>query len=117
MIGSAPVITIEFRCPPLALRGAGSREVTIPEIGRLAHPHAIRAAAAAAEQIGYSSLWVLDRLLSPIEPRSAYPANARGRLPEETTLDFISRLNTRVAPLPTGISWPAVFLRGVIWQH
>lgn len=57
--------------------------VSIPQIGRLADPSAIRAAACAAEQVGYASVWVCDRLLAPFAPRSAYPADARGRLPEE----------------------------------
>ena len=34
------------------------------QLGRLADPAAVRAAAAAAEQVGYSSLWVLDHLPS-----------------------------------------------------
>jgi probable F420-dependent oxidoreductase len=42
------------------------------QLGRLADPAAIRATAQAAEQVGYSTLWVLDRLPVAIEPRSGY---------------------------------------------
>jgi alkanesulfonate monooxygenase SsuD/methylene tetrahydromethanopterin reductase-like flavin-dependent oxidoreductase (luciferase family) len=43
--------------------------ISIPQAGRLADPAAIRAAAVAAEQVGYASLWVVDdpaRALDPI---------------------------------------------------
>ena len=36
--------------------------VSLAQTGRLADPAAIRSAATAAEQVGYSSVWVLDRL-------------------------------------------------------
>jgi probable F420-dependent oxidoreductase len=45
--------------------------------------------AADAEAAGYSSLWVLDRVLAPVRPRTPYPASADGALPLEqfTALD------------------------------
>ena len=36
--------------------------VSLAQSGRLADPAAIRSAAMGAEQVGYSSLWVVDRL-------------------------------------------------------
>jgi probable F420-dependent oxidoreductase len=56
--------------------------VSLPQIGRLADPPAVRQVAAAAEAAGYSSLWVLDRLLAPYEPRSPYPGTADGVMPD-----------------------------------
>ena len=43
------------------------------QIGRLASGAAVRNAARAAEELGYASIWVIDRLPVPVEPRSAYP--------------------------------------------
>jgi alkanesulfonate monooxygenase SsuD/methylene tetrahydromethanopterin reductase-like flavin-dependent oxidoreductase (luciferase family) len=43
--------------------------VSLAQIGRQADPATIRSAAVAAEQVGYSSIWVLDRLLAPVSPR------------------------------------------------
>lgn len=42
--------------------------ISTAQSGQLARPAAVRAVAAAAEQVGYSSVWVLDR---PVEPRQA----------------------------------------------
>jgi probable F420-dependent oxidoreductase len=55
----------------------------------LADASAVRRAAVAAEQVGFRSVWVLDRLLGPVEPRSPYPGTADGALPDgmATVLD------------------------------
>jgi alkanesulfonate monooxygenase SsuD/methylene tetrahydromethanopterin reductase-like flavin-dependent oxidoreductase (luciferase family) len=42
--------------------------VSLAQTGRLADPAAIRSAATAAEQVGYSSVWVLDRLGAGARP-------------------------------------------------
>jgi len=76
----------------------------LPQVGPFADPHLIRAGAARAEAAGYSSLWVLDRLLAPEHPRSPYPASADGRLPPEqyvvldplVALTFAAATTTRV---------------------
>jgi probable F420-dependent oxidoreductase len=47
--------------------------VSIAQVGRLADPCVIRSAATAAEGVGYSSIWVLDRLLTPLAPRDSAP--------------------------------------------
>jgi probable F420-dependent oxidoreductase len=42
--------------------------VSLAQDGRLAEPACVRSAAVAAEQVGYSSIWVHDRLLGRDEP-------------------------------------------------
>jgi probable F420-dependent oxidoreductase len=63
--------------------------ISAPQTGRLADPAAIRATAAAAEQVGYASLWVLDRLLVALEPRDGYGGQDGVPIPSEQsrTLD------------------------------
>ena len=86
----------------------------LPQSGPLAGPDALVAVAERAEQIGFDSLWVSERLLWPLEPRTPYPASADGRLPEGAkiqidpleTLAFVAartqrvRLGTSVVNLP-----------------
>lgn len=66
----------------------------LPQTGHFADPAALRAVAVAAEEAGYASLWAFDRLLSPLTPRSAYPASDDGSLPPEqqTMMDPIVAL-------------------------
>jgi probable F420-dependent oxidoreductase len=54
----------------------------LPHIGPLAGPEAIVSVAQRAEALGYDSLWVSDRLLFPLQPRSLCTATADGSLPE-----------------------------------
>jgi probable F420-dependent oxidoreductase len=63
--------------------------VQLAQIGKLADASAVRRAATAAEQVGFSSVWVLDRLLAPDRPRSPYPGTEDGALPDgmATSLD------------------------------
>src|SRR5688572_30117739 len=42
--------------------------VALPHFGRHASPEAIERVAVEAEQMGYATLWVLERLLRPINP-------------------------------------------------
>jgi alkanesulfonate monooxygenase SsuD/methylene tetrahydromethanopterin reductase-like flavin-dependent oxidoreductase (luciferase family) len=42
----------------------------LPHIGPLAGPDTIIGVARRAEMLGYDSLWVTDRLLFPLEPRT-----------------------------------------------
>jgi len=66
----------------------------LPQIGPTAGPNGLTAVARQAEAIGYDSLWVLERLMSPVAPRSPYPATADGSLPEayKSVLDPIGTL-------------------------
>jgi probable F420-dependent oxidoreductase len=57
--------------------------IGLPQLGRFADIDTMRRVAIAAEASGLSSLWVIDRLLVPVDPRSAYPASADGTLPPE----------------------------------
>jgi probable F420-dependent oxidoreductase len=62
----------------------------LPHLGHLADPHAIRTVAATAEAAGLHSLWAMDRLLSPVAPRTlGYPGRSDGALPtaQQTVLD------------------------------
>ena len=45
----------------------------LPQIGSVAGPDALVTVAKRAEDLGYDSLWILDRILWPIEPRAPYP--------------------------------------------
>ncbi len=68
-------------------------------------PEAITLAAKRAEELGYESLWVIDRFLYPQQPQSAYPASPDGSLPENYktildplhTLTFVAAHTSRIA--------------------
>jgi probable F420-dependent oxidoreductase len=67
----------------------------LPHLGHLADPQAIRTVAVAAEAAGLDSLWAMDRLLSPVAPRTfGYPGRPDGTLPaaQRTALDPIVAL-------------------------
>jgi probable F420-dependent oxidoreductase len=69
------------------------------QIGRLANPAAVRATALAAEAVGYSTVWVLDRLPAPLEPRSGYGGMDGVPMPPEleVALDPFAVLATAAA--------------------
>jgi probable F420-dependent oxidoreductase len=62
--------------------------LALPQVGVLASPRAIIDVATAADELGYSSVWALDRLLSPVKARTPYPAAPDGQLPEEQRIVF-----------------------------
>ncbi len=66
----------------------------LPQIGPAAGPEAMVRVAQRAEELGYDSVWVTERLLWPIEPQTPYPASADGSLPEafKTVFDPIEAL-------------------------
>ena len=53
----------------------------LPQLGPAASPEAIIQVARHAEELGYDSLWVTDRLLYPARPQSSYPVTSDGSLP------------------------------------
>lgn len=55
--------------------------IALPHFGPYATPQAIVTVSRKAEALGFASLWVLDRLLWPIQPVSKYPGNPRGEMP------------------------------------
>ena len=54
---------------------------TVPQFGSDAGPDALLEVARLAEELGSDSLWVAERLLYPVNPKSPYPATADGSLP------------------------------------
>jgi probable F420-dependent oxidoreductase len=54
----------------------------LPTFGPLGGPDALARTAQRAESLDYHSLWVADRLLYPLAPRTPYPATPDGSLPE-----------------------------------
>ena len=73
--------------------------IQLAQLGRQATPAAVRASAAAAESLGYHSVWVLDRMTVPTEPRSPNPCGVDDGLPEEQriSLDPITVLSFAAA--------------------
>ncbi|HEY7142246.1 MAG TPA: LLM class F420-dependent oxidoreductase [Methylomirabilota bacterium] len=54
----------------------------LPSLGPLGGPDALTRVAQRAEALDYHSVWVADRLLYPLAPRTPYPATPDGSLPE-----------------------------------
>jgi len=65
----------------------------LPQVGNAAGPEAVVRVAKRAEEVGFDSLWVLDRLLYPVEPRAPYPVGD-GALPVQykTSMDPLQTL-------------------------
>lgn len=68
----------------------------LPHVGPLAGPETLAQVAERAEQVGYDTLWVTERSLWPLEPRTPYPL---GTLAEEykTVLDPLDSLTFAAA--------------------
>jgi probable F420-dependent oxidoreductase len=73
--------------------------ITLPNLGPSANATAVKHGAQHAERLGYDSLWVMDRLLYPVTPRTAYPATPDGSLPEfyQQVLDPLESLTFAAA--------------------
>jgi alkanesulfonate monooxygenase SsuD/methylene tetrahydromethanopterin reductase-like flavin-dependent oxidoreductase (luciferase family) len=69
-------------------------------MGHLAQPANLVQAAEEAERLGYDALWVGDRLLYPVNPRTKYPVTPDGSLPDlyKRVLDPIEALTYVAAP-------------------
>jgi probable F420-dependent oxidoreductase len=67
---------------------------TLPHMGEGARPEVVVAAAQRAEALGYDTVWVADRLLYPLQPRTPYPSTPDGSLPEfyKVVLDPLATL-------------------------
>ena len=88
--------------------------ISLPQLGALASAENLILSGQEAERLGYDSVWVLERLLYPINPQEPYPAAPDGKLPETyqnvldplETLTFVAahttkvRLGTSVLVLP-----------------
>ncbi|CAN5714853.1 TIGR03619 family F420-dependent LLM class oxidoreductase [soil metagenome] len=57
--------------------------LSLPQLGAHAGPDAVSEVAVAAERLGFDSLWAMDRLLAPVQPRNDYPPAPDGLLPPE----------------------------------
>ncbi len=55
--------------------------VALPHTGPVASAQAITSLAQRAEALGFHSVWVLDRLLYPLNPTAQYPGNPQGEIP------------------------------------
>src|SRR6187551_74296 len=93
----------------------------LPQIGEYATKENILYIAREAEKERIDSVWVLDRLLSPIKPQTPYVATPDGSLPVEyqnvldplTTLTYVAGVTERISlgtsvidmffPKPSGI--------------
>ena len=81
----------------------------LPQVGPEAGPQSLTMVAQHAEQLGFDSLWVLDRILWPVNPRAPYPIGD-GSLPVKyknvldpvETLTFAAAHTSRIA-LATGV--------------
>ena len=71
----------------------------LPNIGPVGGPESIIRVARRAEELGYDSLWVTERLIYPVQPQSPYPATPDGSLPEEfkTVIDPLHALTFAAA--------------------
>ena len=76
----------------------------VPQFGPDAGPNALLEVARLAEELGYDSLWVIERLLYPLNPKAPYPATADGSLPLAyrrsldplATLAYLAAVTSRV---------------------
>ena len=76
----------------------------LPQMGPAASPDAVVKAAQRAEELGYDSVWVIERLLYPLKPQTPYPATPDGSLPDVykrvldplATLAFLAAKTSRV---------------------
>ena len=68
--------------------------ISLPQLGPTASPENLITVAQRAEELGYDSAWVLERLLWPLNPREPYPASPDGSLPEtyQSVLDPLESL-------------------------
>ncbi|HXI91108.1 MAG TPA: LLM class F420-dependent oxidoreductase [Blastocatellia bacterium] len=68
--------------------------ISLPQLGPTASSESLIKVARRAEEVGYDSVWVLERLLWPLAPREPYPAAPDGHLPEtyQTVFDPIETL-------------------------
>ena len=57
--------------------------ITLPQAGHIANKENVIRMACMAEEEGFNSVWVFERLLWPINPQTPYSATPYGRLPEE----------------------------------
>ena len=62
--------------------------ISLPQLGPQASAENLIRVARRAEEIGYDSAWVLERILWPTNPKEPYPASPDGSLPEAYQIVF-----------------------------
>jgi probable F420-dependent oxidoreductase len=78
--------------------------ISLPQLGPQASPENLIRVATRAEELGYDSVWVLERLLWPLNPQEPYPPAPDGKLPVAyqnvldplETLTFVGAHTTRI---------------------
>lgn len=79
--------------------------ISLPQFGPAVAPGHLADFARQAEELGYQSLWVGDRVLAPLEPSQPYPGYSQENpLPDELGR-FLDPLAAR-SPTPSS-RWPA----------
>src|SRR5262245_17211086 len=76
----------------------------LPQVGSAVGPEGLMMVAKRAEDLGFDILWVLDRILWPVNPRAPYPLGD-GSLPVQyksvldplETLTFVAAHTSRIA--------------------
>ena len=79
--------------------------LVLPQAGEQSTKGNILHMAKTAEQEGFDSLWVFERLLWPLKPQTPYPATPDGSLPIEyqntfdtiETLSFVAANTSKIA--------------------
>ena len=68
----------------------------LPQVGSAVGPDSLATVAKRAEDLGFDSLWVLDRILWPVNPQASYPIGD-GSLPVKykNVLDPLDTLTPR----------------------
>src|SRR2546426_3313242 len=68
--------------------------ISLPQLGPMASAENLIKVSRRAEELGYDSVWVLERLLWPLKPKDPYPPAPDGKLPEayQLVLDPIETL-------------------------
>jgi len=70
----------------------------LPQVGSVVGPVALVTAAKRAEDLGFDSLWVLDRILWPVSPRAPYPiGDGSLPVPYKNVLDPLETLTFAAA--------------------
>ena len=78
--------------------------ISLPQLGPQASPQALIKVARRAEELGYDSVWVLERILRPLSPRDPYPPAPDGKwtktfksvLDPIETLTFVAAHTTKI---------------------
>jgi alkanesulfonate monooxygenase SsuD/methylene tetrahydromethanopterin reductase-like flavin-dependent oxidoreductase (luciferase family) len=80
--------------------GANADRSDTSKHGHLAQPANLVQAAKEAERLGYDTLWVGDRLLYPVNPRTKYPVTPHGS--HRTSIGIRSGANISIRSAPLG---------------